>query len=61
MILGSSYPSLCQSCVWATALAGTHPVMLTGYCLRDLRCDRCGRVADLAMCQRPIARADKEV
>lgn len=36
--------SICQSCVYRT-----HPVMLTGYCLKGLRCDLCGNVADLAM------------
>lgn len=38
------YLDLCQSCVW-----DVHPTMLTGYCLRDCKCDRCGRVSDLAI------------
>lgn len=38
------YRSFCQNCVWET-----HPRMMSGYCLRVLKCDRCHRVADLAM------------
>jgi len=38
------HASYCQSCCWAT-----HPAMLTGYCLGFFPCDRCGRVAALAM------------
>lgn len=38
------YMSICQSCVY-----GTHPMMLTGYSLRNEKCDRCGRYSDLAM------------
>jgi hypothetical protein len=34
----------CQSCCMTT-----HPDMLTGYCLADSRCDRCGRTGDLAI------------
>lgn len=43
-----THASYCQHCVYAT-----HPDMLTGYCLRDCRCDRCGRVSDLAMVRLP--------
>lgn len=34
---------LCQNCVWET-----HSLMITTYCLIG-PCDRCGRVADLAI------------
>lgn len=34
----------CQYCCIAH-----HPVMLTGYVLRSLRCERCGQTADLAI------------
>lgn len=38
--------SLCQSCVFQL-----HPIMLTGYCMNGtgMKCDECGRVADLAL------------
>jgi hypothetical protein len=36
--------SYCHRCVWTT-----HPRMLTGYCLWNARCTRCGHVSDLAM------------
>ena len=42
-----TFESVCQHCVWET-----HPDMLTGYCLKALACDRCGRVSDLAMTKR---------
>jgi hypothetical protein len=38
------YVSYCSSCIFKS-----HPLMLTTYCLRGLRCDGCGRVSDLAM------------
>jgi len=35
---------------WCMACCQTHhPIMLSTYCLRALRCDRCARVSDLAM------------
>lgn len=34
----------CQNCCWQA-----HPLMLTGYSLRQLPCDRCGWIADLAI------------
>lgn len=37
--------SLCQPCIWKE-----QPLMMfTGFCLWDMACDRCHRVADLAM------------
>lgn len=38
------YPCWCQVCIVAA-----HPLMLTGYCIWDSPCDRCGRSADLAI------------
>lgn len=40
----SKYASYCQNCCWRTK-----PQMMTGYCLSGQKCDRCGRVSDLAM------------
>ncbi len=40
----SPYAAWCMPCCQAH-----HPDMLTGYSLRQLPCDRCGRMADLAM------------
>lgn len=36
--------AMCQLCVWKE-----HPNMLTGYCLREHTCRRCGRVTDCAL------------
>ena len=41
---GRGTQSYCQRCVWET-----HPEMLTTYCITAERCDRCERVADLAI------------
>ncbi len=38
------FPSYCQPCIFRT-----HPQMMTGYSLKDQKCDRCGRLSDLAM------------
>jgi hypothetical protein len=38
------YMSLCMGCIPRVGCE-----MLTGYCLRGLHCDRCGRKDDLAM------------
>lgn len=40
----SRYASYCMVCIGQTAAS-----MLTGYCIRGERCDRCGRLSDLAM------------
>jgi hypothetical protein len=40
----STYSTLCQHCVYQL-----HPTMLTGYCIRAVKCDHCGRVADCAL------------
>ncbi len=49
------YQSLCMNCVWRT-----HPLMLTGYCIKDsegLRCDGCGYVGDLAITKQQAAKS----
>lgn len=38
------YPCYCMHCCQET-----HPLMLTGYCLKSLECDRCKQVSDLAI------------
>ena len=43
----SQYAAWCMHCCCAN-----HPDMLTGYSLRHLPCDRCGRMTDLAMVKR---------
>lgn len=40
----TQYPSWCMQCC-----IRFHPQMLTGYCLRSMRCDQCGHTSDLAI------------
>lgn len=42
----SAYATICRLCMY-----DTHPLMLTTYCIPG-PCDRCGRVADLAITKR---------
>ncbi len=48
-----TYKSLCWLCI-----TKTHAVKLSGYVMQFCPCDRCGRLADLALCEveKPEAR-----
>jgi hypothetical protein len=47
---------ICQHCEWQVQYE-----MLTGYCLRDLACERCNRITDLAIVQVPHIRQQQLV
>ena len=40
----SKFQSWCMVCC-----TSREAIMLTGYCLHEMRCDKCGRYSDLAM------------